>query len=162
MSITFRENPELPKGDVNIIVEASEATEETVKLMQAIKALQRRNMNTIAIEANGGFEIIAASSIVAVEIDGEMLNIYALAGKENAGRKTPPITTFTTRDTLTHFLTRLPSDFVRISRQALINVRHLRSLKLSYSGNMSASLDGGKEETVGRRYVPNLRKMIGA
>ncbi|MDF7640600.1 LytTR family DNA-binding domain-containing protein [Bifidobacterium sp. ESL0784] len=162
MSITFRENPELPKGNVNIIVEASEATKETIKLMQEIKALQQRNMNTIAIEANGGFEIIPTSSIVAVENDGEMLNIHALAGKENAGRKSPPITTFTTRDTLVHFLTRLPSDFVRISRQALISVRHLRSLKLSYSGNMSASLDGGMEETVGRRYVPNLRKIIGA
>ncbi|WEV46426.1 LytTR family DNA-binding domain-containing protein [Bifidobacterium sp. ESL0690] len=162
MSITFRANPDLPKGSVNVIVEASEATEETVKLMQSIKTLQRRNMTTIAIETDGSYEIIPTAAIVAVEVDGEMLNIQILVNQDNTTRKGQLITTLTTHDTLVHFMTRLPSEFVRISRQVLINIRHLRSLKLSYSGNMSASLDGGKEEIVGRRYVPGLREVIGA
>ncbi|WEV63754.1 LytTR family DNA-binding domain-containing protein [Bifidobacterium sp. ESL0732] len=162
MGITFRSNPKLPKGDVNIIVEASEATEETVQLMRSIKTLQRRNPTTIAINTNGSLEIIPTSAIVAVEVNDEMLNIQILVNKEGLSRKGPLITTLNTRDTLTHFMTRLPSEFVRISRQVLINIRHLRSLKVSYSGNMSASLDGGIEKIVGRRYVPALREVIGA
>lgn len=162
MSITFRANPELPQGEVNVIVEANEANDETIQLMQSIKGLKWHNTSTVAIDTNGGFEMVPTAAIVAVEVNGESLNVQILVNVNSAARSKPAITTLAVHDTLVHFMTRLPPEFIRISRQVIINIRHLRSLKLSYAGNMSASLDGGLEEIVGRRYVPGLREMIGA
>ncbi|WEV72234.1 LytTR family DNA-binding domain-containing protein [Bifidobacterium sp. ESL0790] len=168
MSITFRSNPQLSDGKMNVIVEAEKPTEDAMQLMQAIKTLQQNSTSTIVIDTNDSLEIVPFSSIVSVDVKDKLLIIRVLAAATTTGtatttQKPGPVTrTLTTRDTLNHFLTRLPSGFVRISRQTIINIHHLRSLTLSYSGNMDAKLSGGVEETVGRRYVAKLREIIGA
>ncbi|WEV63752.1 LytTR family DNA-binding domain-containing protein [Bifidobacterium sp. ESL0732] len=162
MSIMFRVNPDLPDDQLNVIVEATKPTDEAVQLMQAIKKMSRSNNSTIVINTEESLELIPITSIIAVEVHDEMLLLRLMTSKGVTQNPSPPIRTISTRDTLAHLLRRLPNKFVRISRQSAININHLRSLKLSYSGNMTASLDAGIEETVGRRYVADLRKIIGA
>ncbi|MDF7664521.1 LytTR family DNA-binding domain-containing protein [Bifidobacterium sp. ESL0745] len=162
MSIIFRANPDLPDDKVDVIVEASNASDEVMQLLQGIKKMSQLNTTTIVVSTDESLELIPVASIIAVEVHNEMLLLRLPAGKTTLQNSRMPNRTIATRDTLAHFLTRLPNEFTRISRQTVININHLRSLKLSYSGNMTASLDAGIEETVGRRYVANLRKTIGA
>ncbi|MDF7663370.1 LytTR family DNA-binding domain-containing protein [Bifidobacterium sp. ESL0763] len=158
----FRPNPQLPDGKTNVIVEAAQPNEYTVQLMQAIKTLQQTSATTIAIDTNDSLEVVPFASIISINVKDKALVIRTLVTTSVNRNPGKAVTELVTRDTLNHFLTRLPAEFVQISRQTIINIRHLRSLKLSYSGNMNALLTGGVKETVGRRYVARLRKIIGA
>lgn len=162
MSITFRSNPQLTDGKMNVIVEAEKPTEDAMQLMQAIKTLQQSSSSTIVIDTNDSLEIVPFSSIISIKVKDKLLLIRVLVTTSVNQKPGGVIKGLTTRDTLNHFMTRLPTGFVRVSRQTIINIHHLRSLTLSYSGNMDAKLTGGVEETVGRRYVAKLREIIGA
>ncbi|WEV67108.1 LytTR family DNA-binding domain-containing protein [Bifidobacterium sp. ESL0769] len=162
MSITFRANPDLSDDELNVIIEAAKPSDEAMQLMQGIRKITRLNTSTIVVNTEESLELIPIASIIAVEVHDDMLLLRLIQNKAATQNPRAPSNTIATRDTLAHFLRRLPNEFVRISRQSVININHLRSLKLSYSGNMIASLDAEIDETVGRRYVADLRKIIGA
>ncbi|WEV42782.1 LytTR family DNA-binding domain-containing protein [Bifidobacterium sp. ESL0682] len=152
----FRANPELEDGEVNIVIEATAPTAEALSVMKAAETLGRRTSQTISIDTDGRIEIVRKSAIIAIEVHGNslMLRLAATPGS--------PAHTLNTKDRLQHFMESLPpSDFVQISKQVAINLRHLKSLEASYSGNMTAKLTDGVDETVSRRYVADLKKTLG-
>ncbi|MCH4209725.1 LytTR family DNA-binding domain-containing protein [Bifidobacterium sp.] len=151
MSIIFRANPELADGEVNVIVEAASPTPAVSVLMRSVEAIGQTASATIPIETANRLEIVHKSAIVAIAVHGEDLLVRTTSR------------TLTTRNRLVKLMTRLPArDFVQISRQVVINLRHLESLEASYSGNMTARLSGDMRETVSRRYVPALREALEA
>ena len=151
MSIIFRANPELADGEVNVIVEAASPTPAVSALMRSVEAIGQTASATIPIETANRLEIVRKSAIVTIAVLGEDLLVRTKSQ------------TLATRNRLVKLMAKLPArDFVQISRQAVINLRHLESLEASYSGNMTARLSGDIRETVSRRYVPALREALEA
>nr|WP_280924742.1 LytTR family DNA-binding domain-containing protein [Bifidobacterium sp. ESL0745] len=125
--------------------------------MKAAETLGRRTSQTISIDTDGRIEIVRKSAIIAIEVHGNSLILRIGTSPDS------PAHALTTRDRLQHVMESLPSsDFVQISKQVAINLRHLKSLEASYSGNMTAKLTDGIDETVSRRYVADLKKALGA
>ncbi|MDF7663175.1 LytTR family DNA-binding domain-containing protein [Bifidobacterium sp. ESL0763] len=156
MRITFRANPELEDGEINIVVEAAAPTADAIGVMKAAETLGRRASQTISIDTGDRLEIVRKNAVIAVEVHGNSLVVRLAA---SAGS---PAHSLVTKDRLQRFLESLPSsDFMQISKQVAINLRHLQSLEASYSGNMTAKLTGGVDETVSRRYVAGLKQALG-
>ncbi|WEV63926.1 LytTR family DNA-binding domain-containing protein [Bifidobacterium sp. ESL0732] len=159
MDVTFQANPVLPPGQVKVLVEAQELDEEAQQVLKSIQALGGRRIGSIPITTETGLQLVRQSDIVSLEVQGSMVLITILTHAMLDGRVGTRVVA--TADTLVHVLSLLPPTFIRVSKQAAININHLQSLEASYSGNMTASLAGGVQETVSRRYVGALRQAIG-
>ncbi|MCB6443015.1 LytTR family DNA-binding domain-containing protein, partial [Streptococcus salivarius] len=69
---------------------------------------------------------------------------------------------YQTTETLTRFQQRInSSNFIQVSRHAVINIDHLESLSDSFSGNMTAKLTNQIKTEVSRRYVKLLMEYLG-
>lgn len=159
MDVAFRANPTLLPGQVNVTVEAREFNDEAQQVLKSVQALDKQRIPTIPVSTETGLELVRKSDIVSLEVQGNLILIHVLiVPKPSQGSQTRVVATV---DTLVHFLRMLPPTFIRISKQAAINVSLLQSLEASYSGNMMAFLEGGVQETVSRRYVDDLRVAIG-
>ena len=52
-------------------------------------------------------------------------------------------------------------DFLRISKQALVNVKKIRSVKAAGGGRFEATLTSGERLIISRQYVPLLKERFG-
>ena len=53
-------------------------------------------------------------------------------------------------------------DFFRCSKSVVVNIGKIVKLKPEISRNIIATLDNGESVVISRRYVPELKRMIGA
>ena len=53
-------------------------------------------------------------------------------------------------------------DFFRCSKSVVVNIAKIVKLKPEISRNIIATLDNGESVVISRRYVPELKRMIGA
>ncbi|YAB14787.1 LytTR family DNA-binding domain-containing protein [Lactiplantibacillus plantarum] len=53
------------------------------------------------------------------------------------------------------------SDFVQVSKHAVLNLNHLITLSDSFSGNMTARLTNQVKTEVSRKYVKSLMTSLG-
>ncbi|WEV65700.1 MULTISPECIES: LytTR family DNA-binding domain-containing protein [unclassified Bifidobacterium] len=163
MDVTFQANSALPQGQVNVIVEASEFSNNAEQALKSIQALGNRRVSAIPVTTQTGLQLVRESDIVALEVQGSLVLIRILAPAGAVGAaEDEGVQVVATADTLVHVLSLLPATCIRVSKQAAININQLQSLEGSYSGNMTAHLTGGIDETVSRRYVDALRRAIGA
>ena len=52
------------------------------------------------------------------------------------------------------------SDFLRVSKSAILNLQRIISLSPAYSGRLEASLDNGEKIIISRQYVPDLKQKL--
>ncbi|WEV65409.1 LytTR family DNA-binding domain-containing protein [Bifidobacterium sp. ESL0764] len=176
MNVDFQSDSDLRNDQIRVVVHAAKPTGEVTRLLRGIAALEQEVSSIVSVQSGGRLEVVRKNDIVAIEIDGELLLLKifdsdAQQYRDNASAEpvseepvsSPRIRTLAIKDGLAHFAKCLSkADFVRVSRQVIINLRYLQSLEISYSGNMMAKLSGGVTETVSRHYVTNLRKLLGA
>ena len=106
--------------------------------------------NSIPIKSMDKIMMLKLDDIILVDVIQTTLNIYTLT------------CVFTTTVTLVHFANRLnKSNFIQISKHALINLDHLESLSDSFSGNMMAKLSSNIKSSVSRKYVKGLMTQLG-
>lgn len=53
------------------------------------------------------------------------------------------------------------SDFLRVSKSVLLNIRKIKKLSPAFSGRFEALLDNGEKVIISRQYVPDLKKKLG-
>lgn len=53
------------------------------------------------------------------------------------------------------------SDFLRISKSAILNIKKILKVSPAFSGRFEAFLDNGEKIIISRQYVPNLKKKLG-
>jgi len=52
-------------------------------------------------------------------------------------------------------------DFLRVSKQIIVNVKKIKSVAASGSGNFTATLVNGEKVVISRKYVPDLKARFG-
>jgi len=67
---------------------------------------------------------------------------------------------FKTSITLKELQTRLPSNFIRIHRSYIVNIRYITRISRDYASNYIVYLVNGVELPVSQSYVNNLRKAL--
>lgn len=53
------------------------------------------------------------------------------------------------------------SDFLRVSKSVLLNLRKIKSLSPALSGRFEANLDNGERVIISRQYMGDLKKLLG-
>ncbi|EJN95134.1 transcriptional regulator [Streptococcus mutans] len=132
------------------MVKAAEKTDDIQRLLDYINNYQLTASTVVPIKSMDKIIMLKLSEIILADVSQTTLKIYTLKG------------VYTTTETLVHFLNRLnKSNFVQISKHALINLDHLESLSDSFSGNMMAKLSNNIKSSVSRKYVKLLMAQLG-
>lgn len=89
----------------------------------------------------------------------DLIRIYASAGKVFAVTGKGE---YTLRLRLYELEQRLdPSRLVRISNSEIVNIRKVASFDLRYTGTICVALQNGTVTYASRRYVPQIKKLLG-
>ena len=104
----------------------------------------------LPIKSDDKLVMLRTEDIILADINQTTLMIYSRDG------------IYQTTETLTRFQQRISSsNFIQVSRHAVINIDHLESLSDSFSGNMTAKLTNQIKTEVSRRYVKLLMEYLG-
>jgi two-component system, LytTR family, response regulator len=99
----------------------------------------------LALKTEGKIRLQTVTEIQWIESEGNYLNIH-LANEK-----------FIIRETMTNFSTKLdPAVFLRIHRTVLVNVNHIKELKLWFNDEYVVILKNGTQLPVGRTYKQSL------
>lgn len=89
----------------------------------------------------------------------DLIRIYASAGKVFAVTGKGEYTLRLRLYELEQWLD--PSRFVRISNSEIVNIRKVASFDLRYTGTICVALQNGTVTYASRRYVPQIKKLLG-
>lgn len=53
------------------------------------------------------------------------------------------------------------SDFLRVSKSIILNVKKIKTINPAFSGRFEALLDNSEKVIISRQYVPSLKKKLG-
>lgn len=53
------------------------------------------------------------------------------------------------------------SVFVRISKSAIVNIKHISTIEVTFNGSLMVKFDNGMQEIISRRYVAKVKEFIG-
>lgn len=136
--------------ELTVCIQKSAYDQEVVDLVTYLGDFQTRDTDVISVKTSDDIVILKLSDLRAVEVDGNYLVIYYQNRR------------ISTRQRLYQFKEKVGSqDMIQVSKQSLINIRHLERMEASFSGNMTAFLTGGLKIAVSRRYLKVLEKRLG-
>ena len=122
-------------------------TEEINNLIQRIS---EKDPQIISGSKNGKLEVLDKD---------DLFRIYASGGKVFAitenGKYTLRFRLYEIEENLN------PSQFVRISKSEIINLKKVKNFDLSFTGTICVELTNGMTTYVSRRYVSKIKKILG-
>lgn len=149
MDIKYRENPKLAENEIKVIIEASELDKDVMKLMSDIENLGSKR-SILAINMEDRLEMLSYNQIILIEVFTNQIIIQSVDK------------IYETKGQLKTIYNQLPkSTFIQISKNTIINIDHLDYLEAAFSGNMTAFLTNKVKTNVSRKYLPDLKKLIG-
>ncbi|WP_161843082.1 LytTR family DNA-binding domain-containing protein [Candidatus Enterococcus huntleyi] len=105
---------------------------------------------TFTVKSSQGIEVIQIDEITLIEVFADEIVLSLIDGSE-----------VTFRGRLYKIKEKLDEQqFVQISKSAIVNLRQIQKLEHSFSGNMLAILKTGKKQSISRRYLPELKKIL--
>lgn len=148
MSITFQEDKECL--ELEVLVRKATYDKEVEQLLAYLGQFGLTTPEVIPIKTSDRIQMIKLADLIAVDVEGTSLRLYTCQGQ------------LLVTDRLYKFQEKVNSpDMVQVSKQTLINIKHLDYLEASFSGNMTAFLTNKVKVTVSRRYLKALEKTLG-
>ncbi len=146
MKITI-ETP-LPGEEDEIIIRMSELDDEVLKTIRRLK--DGAGKETMAVYADERIQMIPTKDILYFDATDNHVFAYT---KDNC---------FETRKKLFEIEELLSnSAFLRISKNAIVNIKSIDHLSPEFNGRFIASLRNGEDIIISRGYVPELKKKLG-
>ena len=144
MHVTIREDPSL--DDICVAVDAPAIDERVTRIVGALKALDQRRL---VAQLDGRTHLVAPDEVLYAEsVDGRTF-LYTHDQ------------VFQTPMHLYELEERLAgTEFVRTSRQALVNFDHVRSLRPALGARMVMTLSNGEDVLVSRQYAGAIKKKL--
>lgn len=150
MQYHYVEDAHLGNGELEVLVKSRVLNGETQDFLDYLEAYSQEVQAVLPVKTSDRIEMLRLDDIVLADVVGNRLILETSKGR------------FETNERLYRLKQRLGhSDFVQVSKHALININHLEALEASFSGNMLALLTGHLKTDVSRRYLPNLEKRLG-
>ncbi|MHC5249902.1 LytTR family DNA-binding domain-containing protein [Enterococcus sp. LJL90] len=150
MKIEVQLTEQLAEDELEIFIKAAPANQQVQRLVAELEYLLEETPTAIPLKQKERIALVKVETIVVVSVQKAELTIKTLNGE------------YQTKERLYQFVERLRNpDFLQISKFSVININQLDYLEDSFSGNMLAFLNGGYQESVSRKYLPNLMKRLG-
>ncbi|MBE5844568.1 MAG: LytTR family transcriptional regulator [Butyrivibrio sp.] len=146
MKITI-ETP-LPGEEDEIIIKMAELNDEVLKTIRRLK--DGVSKETMAVYADESIRMVPTKDILYFDATDNHVFAYT---KDNC---------FDTRKKLFEIEETLAnSAFLRISKNAIVNIKAIDHLSPEFNGRFIASLKNGEDIIISRGYVPELKKKLG-
>ena len=146
MKITI-ETP-LPGEEVEIIIKMAEISDEVLKTIRHLK--DGTGNETMAVYADESIRMIPTGAILYFDATDNRVFAYT---KDNC---------FETKKKLFEIEELLyGTAFLRISKNAIVNIKAIDHLSPEFNGRFIASLKNGEDIIISRGYVPELKKKLG-
>lgn len=68
---------------------------------------------------------------------------------------------YTSKKRLYELLERLGKNFMRISKQCIVNLSYIQSVEAGFSGTLLLKLENGLSDYVSRKYLPDFKNYLG-
>lgn len=150
MHYQFEEDSSLPKEAIEVLVRSGKYDQAVQDVLDYLARFNQEKTEVLPVKTAVRTELLRVSDLILVDVDGTSLILETTNGR------------LITTDRLYKFRERLANpDFVQVSKHALININHLKSLENSFSGNMLAMLTNDVTTSVSRRYLSALEKALG-
>ncbi|MCR5093254.1 MAG: LytTR family transcriptional regulator [Lachnospiraceae bacterium] len=132
--------------DVGVRVTAPELSPQVEKLVSMMRMADMQ----IAVRKGGETILLDAARILYIEAVDRNTFVYTQEATYESALK------------LYEFEQQLPAgDFIRISKQAILNLRKVKSLKAEINRKIRVTLLNGEQIIVSRMYSDELRKRLG-
>lgn len=146
MKIFFKEQSNL--AEIQVTIEAKEKNNAVSHLIDYLEDYNR-TLGIYIVQVDGRIYKFPKSEIVWCEVFGDYTTIHLASEK------------FVFRKTLSQLENELPeSQFIRISRNTLVNMNQIVKVESSFSGNMQAILNTKVAVNISRKYWKNIKQRI--
>lgn len=150
MHYQFEEDSSLPKETIEVLVRSRKYDQAVQYVLDYLAKFEQGRVEILPVKTAVRTELLRVSDLILVDVDGTSLILETTNGR------------LITTGRLYKFREHLANpDFVQVSKYALININHLKSLENSFSGNMLAMLTNDVTTNVSRRYLSDLEKALG-
>ncbi|MBQ9383363.1 MAG: LytTR family transcriptional regulator DNA-binding domain-containing protein [Ruminiclostridium sp.] len=144
INVRFETDTKLDSIDVTV-----RASEKDIEVSALIDRINSDGGDTIAVTGGNITDVVSASDIVLLTVDGKSVNVIT----ENDR--------FTARQPLSALENTLDKKrFVRISRYEIINLSKVVRYDFTLSGTLRIELLGGMETWASRRCIPEIRRHL--
>lgn len=149
MEIKF-EPTDLASDEIEVIIKSRSHSARVEKLLNYLQRFDKKQSENIPIKAEDRVLIIKNTELIMVEVNQNELSFFTEAQVIKSTGK------------LKNIRSRLnSSNFIQVSRFAIINMNYLQSIESGFSGTLVAKLKGSVKTTVSRRYVPIIKQYLG-
>ncbi|KAF1302252.1 LytTR family DNA-binding domain-containing protein [Candidatus Enterococcus willemsii] len=132
---------------LRVLIE-SPTNELANELLLQLSNVQEKDMFTV--KTKDGIQVVQVHEIEIIEIFADEVVILTINNEK-----------IIFRGRLYKIKERLNGQqFVQITKSTIINIKQIQRLENSFSGNMLAILKSGRKQTISRRYLPNLKKIL--
>jgi len=146
----FEEDSSLPKEAIEVLVRSGKYDQAVQDVLDYLARFNQEKTEVLPVKTAMRTELLRVSDLILIDVDGSSLILETRHGR------------LVTNDRLYKFRARLNnSDFVQVSKHAVLNINHLKALESSFSGNMLALLTNDIKTDVSRRYLSDLEKALG-
>lgn len=150
MKIHFQKNEQLADGEIDITLAAASNSLKVDELIAYLQKFDSMPPTIIPIKSTDQVVLVKPQDIELIDVSGSTLLIYANQ------------TVIETKGRLYAFVEKLKNpNFVQVSKHAVININHLKSLEDSFAGAMTAVLAGNVKTSISRKYLSLLEHRLG-
>jgi len=135
----------LPGEEESIIINVKNVTDKIVRVIDMLKS-----PNDLTVYADEQVFMIPISAVYYVESNELKTFVYAEKTVYRSRLKLYEIEEILSAD-----------DFLRISKQIIVNVRKIRSVAPAGEGRFTAKLVNGENVIISRQFVPSLKARFG-
>ena len=146
MKITI-ETPR-PGEEDEIIIKMAELDDEVLKTIRRLK--DGVSKETMAVYADDSIQMVPTREILYFDATDNHVFAYTKAKCFETRKKL-----FEIEELLAN------SSFLRISKNAIVNIKAIDHLSPEFNGRFIASLKNGEDIIISRGYVPDLKKKLG-
>lgn len=137
-----------PGEEDEIIIKMAELSDEVLKTIRLLKGGVSKE--TIAVYANDSIQMVSTRDILYFDAADNHVFAYTKSSCFDTRKKL-----FEIEELLSD------SAFLRISKNAIVNIRAIDHLSPEFNGRFIANLKNGEDIIISRGYVPELKKKLG-
>ena len=132
-------------GEPYAVIHARELTEEVRRAAAALDA----SAGVVAAQDDRRTVLLRPEEISLIRVEGEKTYLSCEGARYRSPRR------------LYELEQQLGGGFLRISKSALVNLSHVRSVEPSLSGLLLLCLKNGEKEYISRKYLPEFKRYLG-
>ena len=144
--VNIRFEQEASASDIEIIVRASEQDSQVSEILDILT--KNGSDKLTVLDENKCPYVINTADIIFISSEGKLMRFVTENG------------IFTARQTLQNIQKLLGTEFLRISRFELINLKKVRKYDFTIIGTLRIEFRNGMETWASRRYIPIIKERL--